>query len=131
VGAPFPGAATNGEGHTDARPAAAYREAAVRSAERGPASSFVLESGMPHAVPQLVRTADNFELALKTIVVSTRAAISTHRKAGNDVLIHASARQGLGLLDDLESQLPGDAPEDDRMHIEEARRVLASLAEGG
>jgi hypothetical protein len=84
---------------------------------------------MPHATPQVVGTAGGLELALRTIVVSTRAAIATHRKTGNDVLIHASAQQGLGLLDDLEFRLPGDATEDDRMHIEEARRVLASLAE--
>lgn len=80
---------------------------------------------------QVVGTAGGLELALRTIVVSTRAAIATHRKIGNDVLIYASAQQGLGLLDDLESRLPGDATEDDRRHIEEARRVLASLAEAG
>ena len=72
----------------------------------------------------------SLDLALRTIVVSTRAAIATHRKTGNDVLIHASAQKGLGLLYELESRLPGDATEDDRMHIEEARHELAWLAEG-
>jgi hypothetical protein len=97
----------------------------------GPASSFKLESGMPNAMTHGVRTAGSLDLALRTIVVTTRAAIATHRKRGNDDLVRASLEQGLGLLDDLVSQLPSDTLVDERRNIEEARRLLSSLAEGG
>ena len=78
----------------------------------------------------MVGTVGKLELAVRTIVVTTRTAIAAHRKAGNDVLVRASAQQGLGLLDDLESRLPPDAPEDARRNIGEARRELVSFAEG-
>lgn len=78
-----------------------------------------------------METVRSFELALRTIVVTTRTAIATHRKAGNDVLVRASAQHGLGLLNDLESRLPPDAPENALNDIGEARRQLAAYAEGG
>ena len=74
-------------------------------------------------------TVGNLELALRTIVVTTRTAIATHRMAGNDALLRASARHGLGLLDDLESRMPPDATARDQRNIEDARRELLALAE--
>ena len=67
-----------------------------------------------------------FELALRTIIVSTRAAVRSHDAARRDELADASIERGLVLLERLRSALPPDEPESSES-VDEARRELTSL----
>lgn len=47
-------------------------------------------------------------LAIRTIVVTTRVAVHSHRKAGNEELGRESARRGAKMLAELGRELPPD-----------------------
>lgn len=62
-------------------------------------------------------------LAIRTIVVTTRAAVSTHLADGQRGLAERSVWRGLGLLDRLGDRLDGDAG----ATLEHARAELEGL----
>ena len=68
-----------------------------------------------------------FDLALRTIVVSTRAAVKSHNAARRHELADASIELGLVLLEDLRSGLPANQP--GSQEVDEARRELTALHE--
>lgn len=49
-------------------------------------------------------------LAIRTIVVTTRAAVRSHRAAGNEELARESAQRGAEMLTELGSRLSPEAP---------------------
>lgn len=65
-------------------------------------------------------------LAVRTIVVSTRAAVGANLALGRTDLAHESARRGLDLLADVRARTEEDGAAD---AWDEAERHLASLAE--
>jgi len=67
-----------------------------------------------------------FEFALRTIIVSTRAAVRSHHAARRDELADASIERGLALLEGLRSALPPDEPGGSES-VDEAHRELTSL----
>jgi hypothetical protein len=66
-------------------------------------------------------------LAIRTIVVTTRVAIRSHRKAGTDHLGRETARRGAAMLAELGRKLPADGWEAVRQAYEEADREMQEL----
>lgn len=66
------------------------------------------------------------EMAMRTVLVSTQAAVRSHRKAGRPDLARQSAVRGLVLLDDL--GLTRTFPNGSAERFEEAHRELESLS---
>lgn len=69
-------------------------------------------------------------LAIRTVAVTTRAAVTSHMKRGNTELAAESATRGLVLLDQLNETLDDDVSGQTRDLFEAARRELAALAGG-
>jgi len=68
-------------------------------------------------------------LAIRTIVVTTRVAIRSHRKAGMEDLGRDSARRGAAMLAELGRTLPTDGSEAVRQAYEKAERELQELTD--
>lgn len=66
-------------------------------------------------------------LAIRTIVVTTRAAIRSHRKFGTDHLGRETARRGAAMLAELGRTLPTDGSDAIRQAYEEADREMQEL----
>ena len=66
-------------------------------------------------------------LAVRTIVVTTRTAVRTHREVRNPDMASYSAGRGLALLEALESELPADAPQEVKELVEDARATLVAI----
>lgn len=69
-------------------------------------------------------TFDRLLMAIRTIAVSTRAAVRSNRQVGRRDLSVASARRGLAMLEQLRDRLPADAPDAVRDAYERARREI-------
>lgn len=72
---------------------------------------------------------DAVEMAIRTVVVSTQAAVRSHRSAGRPDLARESAARGLVLLDDL--GLTRTFPNGSAERFEQAHRELESLSANG
>ena len=70
------------------------------------------------------------DLAIRTVAVTTRAAVSSHVKRGDTELAAESATRGLVLLDQLGETFDDDVSRQTRDLFEAARRELAALATG-
>lgn len=71
-------------------------------------------------------------LAVRTILVTTRAAIQAHQASGKADLARATARRGAELLRRLGQELPPDASETiDRSYREAEREMASLLADSG
>ena len=70
------------------------------------------------------------DLAIRTVAVTTRAAVRSHMKRGNTELAAESATRGLVLLDQLGETFDDDVSRQTRDLFEAARRELAALATG-
>ena len=71
---------------------------------------------------------DRLGLAIRTIAVTTRAAILSNEKVGRADLAVDSARRGLRMLDELGASLAADTPADVRAQYERARAALLEAA---
>jgi hypothetical protein len=63
-------------------------------------------------------------LAIRTIVVTTRAAVSRHIQLGRPDLAHLCVERGRELLDGLETEVSGNGT---RQHVAAAEREIAEL----
>jgi hypothetical protein len=75
-----------------------------------------------------VGTESDLRLAIRTIAVSTRAAIDSSNKVGRPDAAAECAQRGLTLLDGLRDQLGADVPDEITQLFETAARDLASAA---
>ena len=74
---------------------------------------------------------DRLAMRIRTILVTTRVAVSSNAKIGRADLALESARRGLALLDGIRDHVsPTTAPEM-REEYERARRELMGAAGGG
>ena len=73
-------------------------------------------------------TESDLRLAIRTVAVSTRAAVTTHAKVGRPDLAAESARRGLKMLGDLQGRLTPETPEDTRESFDSAMRELGAAA---
>jgi hypothetical protein len=69
-------------------------------------------------------------LAIRTIAVSARAAVTSNNKVGRPDLAAESARRGLMLLEGLRDQLDAGVPGEAHQHFDAAIRELTSAAAG-
>ena len=69
-------------------------------------------------------------LAIRTIAVSSRAAIDSSNKIGRPDVAAECAQRGLTLLHGLRDQLGAEVPDDVNQLLEAAERDLASAARG-
>lgn len=76
----------------------------------------------------VVTTNAKLLLAIRTILVSTRAGAITHERRGNLVLARETVERGAALLEQLGRDLP-TTPAEVRARYEDARRELAALVE--
>jgi hypothetical protein len=67
-------------------------------------------------------------LAIRTIAVSTRAAVRSNRQIGRPDLSIASARRGLVMLEELHARIPAGGPDVVRERYEHARDELMKAA---
>ena len=67
------------------------------------------------------------QLALRVILGSTRAAVSSHRRYGQAQMIRPAVERGLSLMDELGARLPDDSPPEIRSRYESARAELVAL----
>ena len=74
-------------------------------------------------------TNDRLALAIRTIAVTTRAAILSNEKIGRPDLAVDSARLGLAMLDELAASLPIGTDPGLREEVERVRRELLKSAE--
>ncbi len=72
---------------------------------------------------------DRLPLTIRTILVSSRAAIRSNEKLGRRDLAVESARRGLAMLEALHPRLPDDTSAAVIDQYERARRELLQVAE--
>ena len=73
-------------------------------------------------------TESDLRLAIRTVAVSARAAVTTHAKVGRPDLAAESARRGLKMLGDLEGRLTPETAADTRESFDSAMRELGAAA---
>jgi hypothetical protein len=71
----------------------------------------------------------DLRLAIRTIAVTSRAAIDSSRKTGRKDLAVESARRGLALLEAVRERLDADVSDDVSQQLEAAVRELTSAAD--
>lgn len=70
------------------------------------------------------------KLSLRAIVIGTRAAVNSHRRAGTERMIRAAAERGLQLLDELEARTGSRVDAEFHSALSGARRELTGLLHG-
>jgi len=78
-----------------------------------------------------VGTTEQMRRAIRTVLVTARAAIHSNQRLGRADLAMESARRGLQLLDELEVRLPDDAEDEVRADFAAALDELESAADDG
>jgi hypothetical protein len=68
-------------------------------------------------------------LAIRTIVVTTRVAINSHRKSGTNDLGPETVRRGAAMLAELGRTLPTDGSDAVRQAYEKADREMQELTD--
>lgn len=74
-----------------------------------------------------MRAARNPLLAIRTVLVTTRAAVLSHRKAGADGLARDSVHRGIELLTDVGDRIGIERDGELAEQYEDAMRELRSL----